>query len=96
MVLDNADDESVFYAQMQHGRGAVSDGTRGRLTLANAIPQAGTGRSLLLHETEMLLRHLAWYTWAQGLYVRVGKPRLTEFRSIRLSQTHSQTKTSSD
>jgi hypothetical protein len=47
MVLDNADDESVFYTQRKHGRGAVSDGTRGGLTLANALPQSQNGSILI-------------------------------------------------
>src|SRR5437764_7485852 len=47
MVLDNADDESVFYTQRKHGRGAASDGTRGGLTLANALPQSQNGSILI-------------------------------------------------
>ncbi|KAI9858491.1 MAG: hypothetical protein M1813_006432 [Trichoglossum hirsutum] len=49
IILDNADDESVFYTQWQQGQGAASNDTRNpRLaTLASFIPQSHNGSILI-------------------------------------------------
>ena len=43
MILDNADDESVFYTQRQNEQGVASGPSRSRTTFASFLPQSRNG-----------------------------------------------------
>ena len=47
IILDNADDESFFNTQRHEVQGAASSGARGRLTLADFLPQSQNGSILI-------------------------------------------------
>ncbi len=47
MILDNADDESVFYTQREHGHGVASGSSHSKPTLASFLPQSQNGSILI-------------------------------------------------
>ena len=47
MILDNADDESLFYTQGQHGQDVASRSALNKLALASFLPQSQNGSILI-------------------------------------------------